>query len=60
MISQRSSCGPSFSAIPNGKLLSKSPENVRGEHLRTKKLTFLINETEVAGVAVARLLLQLF
>lgn len=60
MISQCSSCGPSFSTIPNGKLPSKSPEKFQGEHLKIKKLTFLINGTEVAGVMVAQLLLQLF
>lgn len=60
MISQLSSCGPSFCAIPNGKLPSKSPAKVQGEHLKIKKLTFLINRIEVAGVMVARSLLQLF
>lgn len=57
MISQRGNCDPSFSAIPNGKLPSKSPEKVRGEHLKIKKLTFLINGIEVTGVMVAQFLL---
>lgn len=60
MISQLSSCRPSFSAIPNGKLPSKSPAKVRGENLKIKKLAFLINGIEVAGVMAAQPLLQLF
>lgn len=60
MISQLSSCGPSFSATPHGKLPLKSHTKVWGEHLKIKKLTFLINGVEVAGVMVAQPLLKLF
>lgn len=60
MISQLSSCGPSFPAIPTGKMPSKSPAKVWGEHSKIKKLTFLINGIEVAGVMAVQPLLQLF
>lgn len=54
MISHLSSCGPHFSVITHGKLPSESPAVVRGEHLKIKKLTFLINAAEVAGVTAGR------
>lgn len=50
MISHLSSCGPRFSAITHRKLPSNSPAKAQGEHLKIKKLTFLINAAEVAAV----------